>query len=101
MIFFFFYHRGVIRDDSIWDRLVFKKVREGLGGRIRFMCTGSAPVAENVLNFFRAALGCVVVEGYGQTECVACCCVTIEGDHTAGIRYNNGEDTGNYCLNKF
>lgn len=76
--------RGVIRDDSIWDRLVFKKVREGLGGRVRFMCTGSAPVAENVLNFFRAALGCVVVEGYGQTECVACCCVTIEGDHTAG-----------------
>ncbi|VDK47070.1 unnamed protein product, partial [Cylicostephanus goldi] len=61
----------VIRSDGFFDNLVFKKVRESMGGRVRLMVTGSAPLSENVLTFVRAAMGCVVVEGYGQTECVA------------------------------
>uniref|UniRef100_A0A914WJJ4 long-chain-fatty-acid--CoA ligase n=1 Tax=Plectus sambesii TaxID=2011161 RepID=A0A914WJJ4_9BILA len=55
-----------------------------MGGRVRLMITGSAPLAENVLTFIRAAMGCIVIEGYGQTECVAACTVTMEGDHTPG-----------------
>jgi long-chain acyl-CoA synthetase len=35
------------------------------------MITGSAPLSESVLTFARCALGCIVCEGYGQTECVA------------------------------
>lgn len=70
----------IIRNDSLVDNVVFKKVREGLGGRVKLMITGSAPISENVLNFIRCAAGCVVIEGYGQTECVAACTVTIEGD---------------------
>lgn len=74
----------VIRNNGIFDDLVFRKVREGMGGRVRLMITGSAPLSEKVLTFVRAALGCVVVEGYGQTECVAACTVSMEGDSNAG-----------------
>ncbi|XP_043204454.1 long-chain-fatty-acid--CoA ligase 1-like isoform X2 [Amphibalanus amphitrite] len=72
--------RGIIRNDSFWDRLVLKKVRDSLGGRVRLMVVGSAPMAANVLTFMRAALGCTVLEGYGQTECVAPCTLTLQGD---------------------
>ncbi|VDM56638.1 unnamed protein product [Angiostrongylus costaricensis] len=74
----------IIRNTGFFDKLVFKKIREGMGGRVRLMITGSAPLSENVLTFVRAAMGCVVVEGYGQTECVAACTVSMEGDSNAG-----------------
>lgn len=61
----------IIRNNSLWDRLVFRKIQENMGGRLRLMIVGSAPLAGNVLTFVRCALGCIVVEGYGQTECAA------------------------------
>jgi long-chain acyl-CoA synthetase len=67
---------GIVRNTSWADQFVFKQVREQLGGRIRLMITGSAPLGENVLNFIRATLGCIIVEGYGQTESVACASIT-------------------------
>lgn len=75
---------GIIRSNSIFDQLVFKKIRDGMGGRVRLMVTGSAPLAENILTFIRCALGCAVVEGYGQTECVACATITLQGDPVPG-----------------
>ncbi|KAH7714877.1 long-chain-fatty-acid--CoA ligase 6-like isoform 5 [Aphelenchoides avenae] len=74
----------VIRNNSFMDNLVFAKVRDGMGGRVKLMITGSAPLGENVLTFVRCALGCAVVEGYGQTECVACSTITTEGDYIPG-----------------
>lgn len=44
------------------------------------MIVGSAPLAGNVLTFMRCALGCLIVEGYGQTECTAPVSLTIYGD---------------------
>lgn len=55
-----FISRGIIRGDSIWDKLVFRKLRDGMGGRLRIMVVGSAPLAGNVLTFARCALGCLV-----------------------------------------
>ncbi|XP_056416031.1 long-chain-fatty-acid--CoA ligase 1 isoform X1 [Hyla sarda] len=75
---------GIIRKDSIWDKLIFQKVQDSLGGRVRLMITGAAPVSPTVLTFLRAALGCQFYEGYGQTECTAGCSLTIPGDWTAG-----------------
>ncbi|XP_048851563.1 long-chain-fatty-acid--CoA ligase 1a [Brienomyrus brachyistius] len=75
---------GVVRKDSMWDRLIFSKVQASLGGRVRLMITGAAPVSPTVLTFLRAALGCQFYEGYGQTECTAGCTLSLPGDWTAG-----------------
>eukprot|EP00063_Salmo_salar_P089734 XP_014064569.1 PREDICTED: long-chain-fatty-acid--CoA ligase 1-like isoform X1 [Salmo salar] len=75
---------GVVRKDSLWDKLIFQKVQNSLGGRVRLMITGAAPVSPTVLTFLRAALGCQFYEGYGQTECTAGCTMSVPGDWTAG-----------------
>lgn len=74
--------RGIIRNNTIWDKLVLGKVQDSMGGRIRLLVVGSAPLAGSVLTFMRCALGCVIVEGYGQTECVAPTTLTVQGDST-------------------
>ncbi|KAK6494198.1 long-chain-fatty-acid--CoA ligase 1-like isoform X2 [Huso huso] len=75
---------GIVRNDSVWDKLIFSKVQASLGGKVRLMVTGAAPVSPTVLSFLRAALGCQFYEGYGQTECTAGCTMTLPGDWTAG-----------------
>ncbi|XP_077965189.1 long-chain-fatty-acid--CoA ligase 1a isoform X2 [Gasterosteus aculeatus] len=75
---------GVVRTDSLWDKLIFKKVQASLGGRVRLIITGAAPVSPTILTFLRAALGCQFYEGYGQTECTAGCSMSMPGDWTAG-----------------
>eukprot|EP01029_Cantina_marsupialis_P025563 TRINITY_DN6775_c0_g1_i1.p1 TRINITY_DN6775_c0_g1~~TRINITY_DN6775_c0_g1_i1.p1 ORF type:complete len:656 (+),score=176.99 TRINITY_DN6775_c0_g1_i1:68-2035(+) len=55
----------------LWDRIIFKKVQKVLGGRIRFMLTGSAPLSEEVKGFMHAVFGVRVYEGYGLTETTA------------------------------
>uniref|UniRef100_A0A8C1RK23 Arachidonate--CoA ligase n=1 Tax=Cyprinus carpio TaxID=7962 RepID=A0A8C1RK23_CYPCA len=78
--------QGIIRNDSIWDKLIFHKVQESLGGRVRVMVTGAAPISPTVLTFLRASLGCQIFEAYGQTECTAACSFTIPGDwHTGHV----------------
>uniref|UniRef100_A0A3B3V4S8 Arachidonate--CoA ligase n=1 Tax=Poecilia latipinna TaxID=48699 RepID=A0A3B3V4S8_9TELE len=76
--------RGIIRNDSIWDKIFFSKIQASLGGRLRMIITGAAPTSPNVLSFLRAALGCQVYEAYGQTECTAGCTYTTPGDWTSG-----------------
>ncbi|NWZ92250.1 ACSL5 ligase, partial [Nesospiza acunhae] len=76
--------QGIIRNDSIWDKVVFKKVQETMGGRVRIMVTGAAPISPSVLTFLRAALGCQIFEAYGQTECAAGSTFSMPGDWTTG-----------------
>ncbi|XP_019390233.1 PREDICTED: long-chain-fatty-acid--CoA ligase 1 isoform X2 [Crocodylus porosus] len=75
---------GVVRNNSLWDKVIFRKIQASLGGKVRLMITGAAPVSASVLTFLRAALGCQFYEGYGQTECTAGCSLTVPGDWTAG-----------------
>uniref|UniRef100_A0A671WMK2 Long-chain-fatty-acid--CoA ligase n=1 Tax=Sparus aurata TaxID=8175 RepID=A0A671WMK2_SPAAU len=75
---------GIIRSDSIWDKIFFSKIQASLGGRLRMIITGAAPTSPSVLGFLRAALGCQVYEAYGQTECTAGCTFTTPGDWTQG-----------------
>lgn len=52
---------------QVADKLVFGKVRERLGGRIRIAASGAAPLGRDLAEFF-AAIGIPIVEGYGLTE---------------------------------
>lgn len=76
--------RGIIRNNSLWDKLIFAKIQNNLGGKVRIMVTGAAPISAPVLTFLRAALGCTVYEAYGQTECTAGCTLTSPGDWKPG-----------------
>ncbi|XP_057590394.1 long-chain-fatty-acid--CoA ligase 5 isoform X3 [Hippopotamus amphibius kiboko] len=76
--------KGIIRRNSLWDKLIFAKIQESLGGKVRFMVTGAAPISSPVLLFLRAAMGCPVLEAYGQTECTAGCTITSLGDWKSG-----------------
>ncbi|MFA6322807.1 MAG: long-chain fatty acid--CoA ligase [Candidatus Buchananbacteria bacterium] len=51
----------------IADRLVFKKIRQSLGGRLRYTISGGATLNHRLARFF-ARLGLVITEGYGLTE---------------------------------
>ena len=49
------------------NRLVYKKVREGLGGRLRIVSSGGAPLSKELAEFFWA-IGVPIYQGYGLTE---------------------------------
>ncbi|UJR13009.1 hypothetical protein I4U23_000035 [Adineta vaga] len=47
---------------------IFRRVKQMFGGKVKSLLSGSAPIAPEVLEFFRLALGVSLVEGYAQTE---------------------------------
>lgn len=49
----------------LYDSLVFNKFKEILGGRVRMMCSGSAPMSTEVLAFLQIAFCANIVQGYG------------------------------------
>ena len=51
--------------NQVFDSLVFSKVRERLGGRVRIIITASAPIAPNIMSFLRCVFCCPIVEAYG------------------------------------
>lgn len=69
---------------SAWDVVLFNKVRQILGGNVKIMITGSAPIGGDVLTFLRVVFCCEILEGYGQTECAAGSTITFPGDHSVG-----------------
>jgi long-chain acyl-CoA synthetase len=74
---------GVVRSDSIYD-FAFKQIRESLGGCVKILISGSAPISAEVLHFMRVCAGCFVMEGYGATETGGAASVQIPGETTVG-----------------
>ena len=63
--------RGIVCNTTIWDKLVFKRIQTSLGGRLRLIASAAAPIDPQIMNFLRCAIGCYIIEGYGQTEATA------------------------------
>ncbi len=59
--------RWVQMQNSLFDRIVFTKVRAGFGGNIKYAISGGAAIPVEVANFIDA-LGITVYEGYGLSE---------------------------------
>ncbi|KAG2445761.1 hypothetical protein HXX76_000366 [Chlamydomonas incerta] len=53
------------------DWLVFRRIKNALGGRLRLVVSGGAPLSPAVESFLRSALCCPVAQGYGLTESCA------------------------------
>jgi long-chain acyl-CoA synthetase len=69
---------------SLWDGLVFKALRAKLGGRVRYIITGSAPISSELFRFLQVCFSCAVIQGYGLTETAAGATITVPGDTTIG-----------------
>ncbi|CAO3569911.1 unnamed protein product [Mortierella alpina] len=75
--------RGIL-EHAIWDRLVFGAIRARLGGKVKHIVSGSAPIAPDVMDFLRICFSADVYEGYGQTEQAAGLCMSYRSDLTSG-----------------
>jgi long-chain acyl-CoA synthetase len=52
---------------KLFDRMIFGKIRDRLGGRLRFPISGAAPLSKDLAEFYEA-IGMPIMEGYGLTE---------------------------------
>lgn len=67
----------------LFETLVYRELREVLGGRCRFAISGGAPLGERLGHFYRG-IGVPVLEGYGLTETTAAVTVNTPADHKIG-----------------
>jgi long-chain acyl-CoA synthetase len=68
---------------AIYDRLVYRKLRAAVGGRVRYSVSGGAALGERLGHFFRGA-GITIIEGYGLTETTAAATVNRPGRNKIG-----------------
>jgi long-chain acyl-CoA synthetase len=68
---------------AIADRLVLSKVRDGMGGRVRFFVSAAAPLSTDISRWFDNA-GLLLMEAYGLTETSAGCCCNTPDDNIFG-----------------
>ncbi|GAB4853943.1 eukaryotic long-chain fatty acid CoA synthetase (LC-FACS) [Ancistrocladus abbreviatus] len=71
--------KGVQQDKAapLLDKLVFSKIKQSFGGRIRLMLSGGAPLPRHLEEFLRVACCCVLAQGYGLTESCGGCFTSI------------------------
>ena len=106
--FLFSYKRKWVQrgyETPMLNKLVFQKMRDMLGGRVRILASGGAPLAADTQEFISICLCTPLIQGYGLTETAACSTLSSPDDLTYGrvgaplgccdIRLVNWEE-GNY-----
>ncbi|XP_066338985.1 long chain acyl-CoA synthetase 8-like [Miscanthus floridulus] len=68
----------------IWDNIIYKPIRAMLGGRVRFVLCGGAPLSSDTQRFMNICLGVPVGQGYGLTETCAGAAFTEWDDTSVG-----------------
>lgn len=68
----------------ILDRIIFKKTKDILGGRIRIVLSGGAPLAPETQSFMNVCFSCPIGQGYGLTETAGGGTVCRHDDYTTG-----------------
>jgi len=71
-------------DTPIMNRIIFNKFKAILGGRLRVLLSGGAPLAPDAHDFCRTCLGLTLLQGYGLTETAATACIPDGGDLSTG-----------------
>lgn len=76
---------------KVFDRLVYKKLRDAVGGQASLAISGGSAISTDLLHFFRG-MGIPIYEGYGLTETAAAACVNYPGGTKIGTvgKPNNG-----------
>ena len=84
-----YFHNFGITSHFIWDPCIFYFMRKLLGGRVRILISGGAPLSSEVKYFLTVVFGAPIFEAYGMTEAAGCCSVTAywerRGGHVGGI----------------
>jgi long-chain acyl-CoA synthetase len=68
---------------AVYERTVYAKVRESMGGKVAWAIVGGAPLGERLAHFYRG-IGLPVMEGYGLTETSAAITVNTPEQHRIG-----------------
>eukprot|EP00285_Hemiselmis_virescens_P006971 CAMPEP_0173389900 /NCGR_PEP_ID=MMETSP1356-20130122/13899_1 /TAXON_ID=77927 ORGANISM="Hemiselmis virescens, Strain PCC157" /NCGR_SAMPLE_ID=MMETSP1356 /ASSEMBLY_ACC=CAM_ASM_000847 /LENGTH=701 /DNA_ID=CAMNT_0014347181 /DNA_START=23 /DNA_END=2128 /DNA_ORIENTATION=+ len=72
--------------NPVWDLILFNKVRAALGGRVRLLASGAAPLSQELHQFLKVCFGCPVLQGYGMTEnCAAAVVMPISYAGTGNV----------------
>ncbi|GLJ32041.1 hypothetical protein SUGI_0645260 [Cryptomeria japonica] len=78
------WHGGWALEKFLWDKVVFRKIRAILGGHVRGLLSGGAPLSEDTQRFVNICLRAPIMQGYGLTETCAGATFTEWDDSTVG-----------------
>lgn len=70
---------------KFWDSMVFKRIKNILGGNLKVIVMASALSNRDMVRYLRIVLGCEVLEGYGMIECTVASFCCYPGDSSTGV----------------
>jgi len=73
-------------ETPVMDRLIFRSIRLLVGGRVRAVLSGGAPLSPHTHDYLRSVLGIKLLQGYGLTETTACGAImSVEQNSTGNV----------------
>lgn len=82
-----------LQASPFFDKLLFSKIKQRLGGNVRIALSGAAPLSKHVEEFLAVALCCHFSQGYGLTE--TCGCSYLATGEAVGFSKN---EMARYCI---